>query len=71
MHQVHCLKEKMGISIDGDVAENLNNVVKVLKDLRISKSELIETILVAYFKAQTNPIGKARELIVLRRQGKL
>ncbi len=65
------MKEKMGISIDGDVAENLNNVVKVLKDLRISKSELIETILFAYFKAQANPIGKARELIVLRRQGKL
>ncbi len=65
------MKEKMGISIDGDVAENLNNVVKALKDMRISKSELIETILVAYFKAQANPIGKARELIVLRRQGNL
>ncbi len=65
------MKEKMGISIDRDVAENLNNVVEVLKDLNISKSELIETILVAYFKAQANPIGKAKELIVLRRQGKL
>jgi hypothetical protein len=38
------MKEKMGISIDRDVAENLNNVVEVLKDLKISKSELIETI---------------------------
>ena len=65
------MKEKMGISIDRDLAENLNNVVKVLKDLRISNSELIETILVAYFKAQANPIEKAKELIVLRRQGKL
>ncbi len=65
------MKEKMGISIDRDVAENLDTVVKVLKDLRISRSELIETILVAYFKAQANPIGKAKELIVLRRQGKL
>ncbi len=65
------MKEKMGISIDRDVAENLNNVVKVLNDLKISKSELIETILVSYFKAQANPIGKAKELIVLRRQGKL
>ncbi len=65
------MKEKVGISIDGDVAENLDNVVKVLKDLRISRSELIETILVAYFKVKANPIGKARELIVLRRQGKL
>ncbi len=42
------MKEKMGISIDRDVAENLNNVVEVLKDLKISKSEVIETILVAY-----------------------
>ncbi len=65
------MKEKMGISIDIDVAENLNNAVKALKDLRISKSELIETILVAYFKAQANPIGKARELITMRRQGRL
>ncbi len=65
------MKEKMGISIDGDVAENLNNVVEDLKDLKISKSELVETILVAYFKAQANPIGKTRELIVLRREGKL
>lgn len=61
----------MGISIDGDVAENLNNAVKALKDLKISKSELIETILVAYFKAQPNPIGKAKELITMRRQGRL
>ncbi len=65
------MKEKMGISIDRDIVDNLNNVVKILKDLKISKSELIETILVAYFKAQANPIGKAKELIVLRRQGKL
>jgi hypothetical protein len=65
------MKEKMGISIDRDVEENLNNTIKALKDMRISKSELIETILVAYFKAQANPIGKARELITLRRQGKL
>ncbi len=65
------MKEKMGISIDGDVAENLNNAVEVLKDLKISRSELIETILVAYFKVKVNPIGKARELIVLRRRGKL
>ncbi len=61
----------MGISIDGDVAENLNNAVEVLKDLKISRFELIETILVAYFKVQANPIGKARELIVLKRRGKL
>ncbi len=65
------MKEKMGISIDRGVAEDLDNVVKILKDLKISKSELIETILVAYFKVQANPIGKARELITLRRQGKL
>ncbi len=65
------MKEKMGISIDRDVAENLDNVVEVLKDLKISKSELIETILVAYFKVQVNPIGKASELITLRRRGKL
>ncbi len=65
------MKEKMGISIDWEVVENLNNTVKALKDLRISKSELIETILVAYFKAQANPIGKAKELITSRRQGKL
>ncbi len=65
------MNEKMGISIDRNVAENLNNAVEVLKDLKISRSESIETILVAYFKVQANPIGKARELIVLRRRGKL
>ena len=65
------MKEKMGISIDRDIVDNLNNVVTILKDLKISKSELIETILVAYFKAQANPIGKAKELIVLRRHGKI
>ncbi len=33
------MKEKMGISVDIDVAKNLNNVVEVLKDLKISKSD--------------------------------
>ncbi len=38
------MKEKMGISIDRDVAENLNNVVEAQKDLKISRSGLIEAI---------------------------
>jgi hypothetical protein len=58
------MKEKMGISIDRDVVENLNNVVEAITDLKISKSELIETILVTYFKAEANPSGKARELTI-------
>jgi metal-responsive CopG/Arc/MetJ family transcriptional regulator len=65
------MKSKIGISIEKDLSEKLDGLVQALSELKISKSELIEAILRAYFKSSVNQREKARELIVLKRSGKL
>ena len=65
------MKNKIGISIEKDLFEKLDGLVQALSELKISKSELIEAILRAYFRSPVDQREKARELIVLKRGGKL
>ena len=65
------MKNKIGISIEKDLSEKLDGLVQTLSELKVSKSELIEAILKAYFRSPVDQREKARELIVLKRGGKL
>lgn len=57
-------RRKIGISPQSEVVDRLDDLVEECEDLRVSRSELIEAILVAYFEANENPVDTTRELVV-------
>jgi len=64
-------KVKVGFSIDEETVKQLDSVVERSRDLQISRSELVDAILAAFFKTQEKPLEKVRKLIILRRKGKI
>ena len=49
-------RRKIGISPQSEVVDRLDDLVDECEDLRVSRSELIEAILVAYFEIlRANP----------------
>ena len=65
------MKVKIGISMEEDLSKRLEDLAQQMNELKVSKSELVEAILAAYFKAPVNHKEKAKELIMLRRGGKV
>ncbi|KXA89461.1 hypothetical protein AKJ57_05305 [candidate division MSBL1 archaeon SCGC-AAA259A05] len=63
-------KTSFGIRIGEDSAKELDKVVEKSEYLDVSKSEVVEAILMAYFEPDTNHVEKARELIIRKRKGK-
>jgi metal-responsive CopG/Arc/MetJ family transcriptional regulator len=57
-------RRKIGISPQSEVVDQLDDLVEECEDLRVSRSEIIEAILVAYFEANENPVDTTRELVV-------
>ncbi|KXA91127.1 transposase [candidate division MSBL1 archaeon SCGC-AAA259A05] len=64
-------KTSFGIRIDEDLAEELDKIVEESDYLDASRSEVVEAILMAYFKSSTDHVKKARELIIRKRKGKI
>ncbi|MBI5253771.1 MAG: ribbon-helix-helix protein, CopG family [Euryarchaeota archaeon] len=64
-------KINFGIRIDTNLAKKLDEIVKESGYLNISRSEVVEAVLTAYFKSDASHGEKARELIILKRKGKL
>ena len=56
-------RRKIGISPQSEVVDRLDDLVDECEDLRVSRSELIEAILVAYFEANENSVDTTRELV--------
>lgn len=63
------VKVKAGIALSRDIVQRLDEVVESSGYLQLNRSELVETILAAFFKGQRTPIEKARELVIMRRKG--
>jgi len=57
-------RRKIGISPQSEVVDQLDDLVEECEDLRVSRSELIETVLIAYFEANENLVDTTRELVV-------
>lgn len=64
-------KINFGVRIDINLAEKLDKIVKDSEYLNISRSEVVEAILSAYFKSDIKHANKVRELVILKRRGKL
>ena len=65
------MKMKYGVSIEKELSEKLDSLVQSLPDMKVSKSEIIEAIIMAFFKSQLNHREKIRDIVTLSRQGKL
>jgi len=61
-------KFKVGFAIDGEIVKELDSMVDSSSDLQISRSELVDAILAAFFNSQKRPVEKARKLIIMRRK---
>lgn len=64
-------KEKFGVAVAEDVAEEVDELVSECEDLGASRSEIIEAILTAYVRSETDHVERVRELIIRRRKGTL
>ncbi|KXB00745.1 transposase [candidate division MSBL1 archaeon SCGC-AAA259O05] len=62
---------KFGVTIDEELRKELDKIVGESEDLDLSRSEVVETILAAFFKSSVDHTKKARELIIKKRKGKL
>ena len=61
-------KIKIGIAVDKDVVENLDEIARSSTYLDTSRSEIINVILRAFFKSDVNQTEKARELVIRYRK---
>ena len=64
-------KEKFGVAVAGDVADELEELVSECEDLGASRSEIVEAILTAYVRSDTDHVKQVRELIIRRRKDTL
>ncbi|KXA99032.1 transposase [candidate division MSBL1 archaeon SCGC-AAA259M10] len=57
-------KTKFGVTIDEELTKELDKIVGDSEYLDLSRSEVVETILTAFFKSNVDHTKKARELII-------
>jgi metal-responsive CopG/Arc/MetJ family transcriptional regulator len=63
-------KSSFGIRIDDELVEKLSQIMDDSRYLNITRSEIIETLLVAELSDQDSA-EKIQELIIKRREGRL
>jgi len=61
-------KIKVGFAIEEEIVKELDAIVKCSKDLKTSRSELVDAILAAFFNKQEKPVEKTRKLLIIRRK---
>ena len=64
-------KIKFGVTIDEELRKELDKIVGESEYLDLSRSEVVEIILTAFFKSSVDHTKKVRELIIRKRKGKL
>ena len=64
-------KISFGIRIDEELVNKINEIVEKSRYLNASRSEVVETILAAFFKSEINHSEKVRELIIIKRKNGL
>jgi metal-responsive CopG/Arc/MetJ family transcriptional regulator len=64
-------KVKFGIAVDEDIATEVDELVDECDDLGASRSEIIEAILTAYVRSDSDHTEWVRELVICRRKGTL
>ncbi|RLI78467.1 hypothetical protein DRP05_07085 [Archaeoglobales archaeon] len=65
-------KTTFGVRINKDIKKYIDQIKNNSRDLNLSRSEIVELILYAFFKQKDfKPYEKVRELAILKRKGKL
>jgi metal-responsive CopG/Arc/MetJ family transcriptional regulator len=64
-------REKFGVAVAGELADELDELVEECADLGASRSEIMEAILTAYFQSDVDHAERVRELIIRRRKENL
>ena len=49
---------KVGFAVEEEIVEELDSIFKSSRDLKVSRSELVDAILVVFFKKQEKPVEK-------------
>ena len=62
---------EFGVSVAGELVEELDELTDECVDLQASRSEVVEAILTAYFQSDVDHEARVRELIIRRRKGTL
>jgi metal-responsive CopG/Arc/MetJ family transcriptional regulator len=62
-------KTKFGVSIDDEIAYEIDELVDECADLGASRSEIVEAVLTAYLDSDVEHGSRVRELIIRRRKG--
>lgn len=58
---------KFGVAVSPRVAEELDDLVEDCADLRASRSEIVEAILMAYLQTDADRTKKTRQLVIENR----
>jgi len=64
-------KVKVGVALDREILGKIDAIIEASEYLEVSRSEVVDAILAAFFKSPINHVEKARELIIKRRKGLL
>lgn len=58
---------KFGVSVSTEIVEELDGLVEECADLKVSRSEIIEAILLAYLRTDADRVKKTRQLVIHNR----
>jgi metal-responsive CopG/Arc/MetJ family transcriptional regulator len=64
-------REKFGVALSEELADELEELVDECADLGASRSEIVEAVLTAYFESDVDHTARVRELVIRRRKGNL
>ena len=64
-------KTKFGVSLDDEIAREIDELVDECADLGANRSEIVEAVLMAYLESDVDHVSRVRELIIRRRKGTL
>jgi len=65
------MKARIGISFDQEVMDALEEQVRVSPDLALDRSEIVNVVMKAFFRAGLDHTARARELVIMNRNGRL
>ena len=71
VHKIGVMKVRIGISFDQGVIDALEEQVSASPDLALDRSEIVNVVLKAFFRAGLDRRAKTRELVIINRNGHL
>uniref|UniRef100_A0A7D5KKB4 Ribbon-helix-helix protein, CopG family n=1 Tax=Natrinema halophilum TaxID=1699371 RepID=A0A7D5KKB4_9EURY len=57
-------EERFGVAVDEEIEREVDELVAECDDLGASRSEIVEAILTAFVKSETNHVERVREIII-------